>query len=92
MAGHFAVERKLPRLLSVIAFVGALVGFPVFYKMPGGGRHTHEPTLHAGRGLVLSSISGLVVEYIVAIDVTRVRFPADALFLRIKLLRCRNRH
>jgi hypothetical protein len=26
-------------------------------------------------------ISGLVVEYIVAIDVTRVRFPADALFL-----------
>ena len=27
-----------------------------------------------------TSISGLVVEYIVAIDVTRVRFPADALF------------
>ena len=26
------------------------------------------------------SISGLVVEYIVAIDVTRVRFPADALY------------
>jgi hypothetical protein len=25
-------------------------------------------------------ISGLVVEYVVAIDVTRVRFPADALF------------
>jgi hypothetical protein len=25
-----------------------------------------------------NSISGLVVEYIVAIDVTRVRFPADA--------------
>ena len=25
-------------------------------------------------------ISGLVVEYIVAIDVTRVRFPADASF------------
>ena len=25
-------------------------------------------------------ISGLVVEYIVAIDVTRVRFPADALY------------
>ena len=29
-----------------------------------------------------SCISGLVVEYIVAIDVTRVRFPADA-FLRL---------
>ena len=27
-----------------------------------------------------SSISGLVVEYIIAIDVTRARFPADALF------------
>ena len=26
----------------------------------------------------VGSISGLVVEYIVAIDVTRVRFPADA--------------
>ena len=91
MAGHFAAERKLPRLVSVIAFVGALAGFLVFYRMPGGGRHTPEPTLHAGRGLVLSSISGLVVEYIVAIDVTRVRFPADALFLRIKLLRYRNR-
>ena len=28
-------------------------------------------------------ISGLVVEYIVAIDVTRVRFPADALFVLV---------
>jgi hypothetical protein len=28
-----------------------------------------------------SSISGLVVEYIAAIDVTRVRFPADAFLL-----------
>ena len=28
-----------------------------------------------------NSISGLVVEYIVAIDVTRVRFPADALLI-----------
>ena len=27
----------------------------------------------------INRISGLVVEYIVAIDVTRVRFPADAL-------------
>ena len=32
--------------------------------------HTHQKSL--------SSISGLVVEHIVAIDVTRVRFPADA--------------
>ena len=34
--------------------------------------------LTVGRNPV-SSISGLVVEYIVAIDVTQVRFPADAL-------------
>ena len=31
--------------------------------------------------LLRHSISGLVVEYIVAIDVTRVRFPADALII-----------
>ena len=31
--------------------------------------------------LSCNSISGLVVEYIVAIDVTRVRFPADAFLL-----------
>ena len=30
------------------------------------------------------SISGLVVEYIVAIDVTRVRFPADAMHAKWK--------
>ena len=30
-----------------------------------------------GAGIV-ASISGLMVEYIVAIDVTRLRFPADA--------------
>ena len=30
----------------------------------------------------LIGISGLVVEYIVAIDVTRVRFPADAVVAR----------
>ena len=32
--------------------------------------------------LSVSSISGLVVEYIVAIDVTRVRFPDDAFLLQ----------
>ncbi len=30
---------------------------------------------------ICQGISGLVAEYIVAIDVTRVRFPADALLL-----------
>ena len=38
---------------------------------------------------VLHSISGLVAEYIVAIDVTRVRFPADAFLLSQKFL-CSN--
>ena len=33
-----------------------------------------------------SSISGLVVEYIVAIDVTRVRFPADAFIAARRVL------
>ena len=32
------------------------------------------------------SISGLVVEYIVAIDVTRVRFPADAYMPLLSIL------
>ena len=32
--------------------------------------------------IAITSISGLVAEYIVAIDVTRVRFPADALMPR----------
>ena len=34
------------------------------------------------------SISGLVVEYIVAIDVTRVRFPADASYWRLYRTGC----
>ena len=34
----------------------------------------------------LQSISGLVVEYIVAIDVTRVRFPADAYLMYMSSL------
>ena len=35
----------------------------------------------ARRRATINSIGGLVVEYIVAIDVTRVRFPADALLI-----------
>ena len=40
------------------------------------------PTRYVLAGGKGSSISGLVVEYIVAIDVTRVRFPADAILNR----------
>ena len=36
--------------------------------------------------LTTTGISGLVVEYIVAIDVTRVRFPADALLIASELM------
>ena len=39
---------------------------------------TPRKTDYTRRPQSISSISGLVVEYIVAIDVTRVRFPADA--------------
>ena len=42
------------------------------WRLQGGRSYSeYSFTLHR--------ISGLVVEYIVAIDVTRVRFPADAL-------------
>ena len=51
-----------------------------------GAPHVLEwqmPECASGCGLMfqkdITSISGLVVEYIVAIDVTRLRFPADAL-------------
>ena len=43
-----------------------------------GVKYDHR---HAFFFEALQSISGLVVEYIVAIDVTRVRFPADAFHL-----------
>ena len=36
------------------------------------------PPAYVAPGVEDNGISGLVVEYIVAIDVTRVRFPADA--------------
>ena len=47
--------------------------------------HNHAQRLRAQQeesppmSSVPTSISGLVVEHIVAIDVTRVRFPADAI-------------
>ena len=62
--------------------------------MEGGGGFTRKEGASTGGGhgpicskveqlepqlQLCSSISGLVVEYIVAIDVARVRFPADAL-------------
>ena len=37
-----------------------------------------------GDAAVAPGISGLVAEYIVAIDVTRVRFPADAICERLQ--------
>ena len=33
-----------------------------------------------------TSIGGLVAEYIVAIDVTRVRFPADAVYIGFRVV------
>ena len=40
----------------------------------------NRPPRYVAPGVEDNGISGLVVEYIVAIDVTRVRFPADAPF------------
>ena len=37
----------------------------------------------------MSGISGLVAEYIVVIDVTRVRFPADAYVIDMRMLESR---
>jgi hypothetical protein len=48
---------------------------PAKHMMSWGNQNEVHPTFKWDM-----SISGLVVEYIVAIDVTRVRFPADALF------------
>ena len=56
---------------------GSIPGRRIFLKP-----NSLPKALGRGFGPVPHSISGLVVEYIVAIDVTRVRFPADA-FVRI---------
>ena len=57
---------------------------------PGVPQSTPQTVLgSAVGGLPSSSISGLVVEYIVAINVTRVRFSADALFQGVVRLRPR---
>ena len=44
---------------------------------------TRTATNRLWRPPVFTSISGLVVEYTVAIDVTRARFPADALLIAL---------
>ena len=46
----------------------------------GGERFTEDA---ATQRRTLTRISGLVVEYIVAIDVTRVRFPDDAFWKHV---------
>ena len=64
---------------SASTFVALLVAWPELasgspaYCRVGWGQEHNE----------FSSISGLVVEYIVAIDVTRARFPADASWLPV---------
>ena len=61
--------------------LGAGLGAPVAGSSTRVKRGAHSCRLGAAQDAVsaiINSISGLVVEYIVAIDVTRVRFPADA--------------
>ena len=61
------------------------------------GRNLKERKLSSARGdltyegivcivVFYQGIGGLVVEYVVAIQVTRVRFPADALFFYFSFL------
>ena len=70
------VERKTLNLVVV----GSSPTVGTFYKFLMLSRSAFTfINVVCGKWLALS-ISGLVVEYIVAIDVTRVRFPADALF------------
>ena len=60
-----------------------LVAVFLFSRMRGDAERLYFRDMAAGHNFTLRnchSISGLVVEYIVAIDVTRVRFPADAFF------------
>ncbi len=52
-------------------------GFPAYVSNSTGGEF-REGVMQRVWHSSVQSISGLVVEYIVAIDVTRVRFPADA--------------
>ena len=59
-------------------------------------KNRQVPDIFAGDVANARSISGLVAEYIVAIDVTRVRFPADAFDFVLRLasyvgLRCHAR-
>ena len=62
------------RLLSAFCHVQTVISAD---SRPSVG----APTL--GNTFFPKSISGLMVEYIVAIDVTRARFPADASYLGI---------
>ena len=49
-------------------------------EAPSPGRVGLSVQIMGPEASFTNCISGLVVEYIVAIDVTRVRFPADALW------------
>ena len=49
------------------------------------GQRTRFASMDSESGHVCKRISGLVVEYVVAIDVTRVRFPADAFLVVFRL-------
>ena len=67
--------------------------------LPESASHPSVMAFLAAVELVLNKItgciSGLVVEYIVVIDVTRARFPADAVagvILNVDVVICATRH
>ena len=81
----YSATRPLMLLLEMNMFTLSGID-PEFVQMHRGKRtcahfpHARQIANHtcAGCPKIVNCIGGLVVEYIVAIDVTRVRFPADA--------------
>ena len=95
-AQHGYIAQWLERLTADQQVPGSNPGVPSFFsackwidfdnrnkkpmmELVAEGHFFDKSCLHR----LLPCISGLVVEYIVAIDVTRVRFPADAFLLLI---------
>ena len=75
LLGHFFVTRES----QIFSIKTTATRFELARAEPIGFRDqllNHSDTLSVRS----ASISGLVVEYIVAIDVTRVRFPVDAFY------------
>ena len=79
--GSLVVVAGLSRLSLEIASCNSLVKFVRGFSATLDPKPDSKPHRKFNERHHNQSISGLVAEYIVAIDVTRVRFPADAFYL-----------